>query len=60
MIPLTRARLCIDCDTVYDGAVRLVTEGVACPACGSAAVMPISCWLNRVEKAPRVTAGSAT
>jgi hypothetical protein len=40
MFPLTRAFLCLDDDTVFEG-------GEVCPRCAGRYVVPIGRWLNR-------------
>jgi hypothetical protein len=37
-IPLQNARLCLDCDTVFEEA--------QCPACGSTSFFPLSRWVR--------------
>jgi hypothetical protein len=36
--PLENARLCMDCDTVFDSAL--------CPSCGSESYFPLSRWVR--------------
>jgi hypothetical protein len=36
--PLEHARLCMDCDTVFDAAL--------CPSCGSESYFPLSRWVR--------------
>jgi len=52
-IPLSRAALCLDCDTVFDishvpATIRL-PRAVACPACGSRALVLLVHFVNRKE-----------
>jgi hypothetical protein len=41
-IPLERAVICLDCQ-------RIREIGGDCPACGSAAFMPVETWLGRTD-----------
>lgn len=42
-IPLNRARLCLDCDTLHDQ--------MACPVCGSIEWRPVSSFLPTMKMA---------
>ena len=49
MIPLRHARLCADCDVIYDGRLHRA----ACPACAFHVTAPVARWLNRpAQKEP--------
>ena len=52
MIPLLRARLCLDEEVVYDGAA-----GEACPGCGSRKTWSLAKWLNRTLQAAVIKHG---
>jgi hypothetical protein len=43
-LPLSRAALCLDCETVYSLAAP------ACPRCGGSACMALAAWLKTVKK----------
>jgi hypothetical protein len=49
-IPLARASLCIDCESIRPSEVR------ECPACGSPSAMPLARWLDRKPGPYHVTA----
>jgi len=42
--PLENARLCLDCDTVFDAA--------RCPSCDSESYFPLSRWVRPSNEAP--------
>jgi len=41
MIPLNKARICIECDIIFEGQV--------CPTCTSTNWYPLIKWINREE-----------
>ena len=45
--PLENARLCIDCDTVFDEQ--------RCPSCDSESYFPLSRWVRPANESPRRT-----
>jgi rRNA maturation endonuclease Nob1 len=50
MIALTKALLCIDCDTIFTkNEHKIGSEKTYCPYCGSKTVRYISTFLNRKE-----------
>ena len=50
-IPLQNARLCLDCETIF--------EENECPSCASGSYMPVSRWVKPSMKAERITARKA-
>jgi hypothetical protein len=44
-IPLSRARLCMDCDNIFDNAASSTS---CCPVCTGQGTASVEAWLNRV------------
>jgi len=44
-IPLSRARLCIDCENIFD---TIASSTFCCPVCTGQGTASVEAWLNRI------------
>jgi hypothetical protein len=44
-IPLSRARLCVNCENIFD---TVASSTFCCPVCAGQSTASIEAWLNRV------------
>ncbi len=56
-IPLSRARLCVNCENIFD---TVASSTFCCPVCTGQSTASIEAWLNRVPPIGMVEQPAAT